>query len=271
MIAKSARSHPQYPFDNAAPQAGDRFASLAELYDGATCRHLDPLGIGPGWHCLEVGAGGGSIAQFISECVGPTGHVVATDINTDWIPTSLAANVEVQRRDIGIDKLAGGAFDLVHERAVLTFVPEREAALTRMIAAVKPGGCLLVEELVAPVTEAAATDNCDHELAQQSRRAIMEVLRRRGGDPLFTHRVAGLIRRAGLTDVGAEGYFVTIRTAAVARLARANIDQIGAEMIATGLISSAELDLYRANLDRPDCPYPASMALISVWGRRQLS
>ena len=98
----------------------------------------------------------------------------------------------------------------------------------RMIAALKPGGWLLVEELVSPVTEAAATGNRDNELAQQSRRALVEVLRRRGGDPVFAHRVAGLILRAGLTDVGSEGYFVPIRTAAVARLARANIDQIGA-------------------------------------------
>ena len=150
------------------------------------------LGIGPGWHCLEVGAGSGSIARFMSERVGPTGRVVAIDINTDWIPASLAANVEVRRHDIGVDDLAKGAFDLVHERAVLTFVPEREAALTRMIAALKPGGCLLVEELVSPVTEAAATDGRDNELAQQSRRAIAEVLRRRGGDPVFAHRVAGL-------------------------------------------------------------------------------
>ena len=271
MVVKSVRSRPQYPFDNAAPQAGERFASLAELYDGATGRHLDRLGIGPGWHCLEVGAGSGSIARFISERVGSTGRVVATDINTDWIPAPLAANVEVRRHDIGVDELARGAFDLIHERAVLTFVPEREAALTRMIAALKPGGCLLVEELVSPVTEAAATDNRDNELAQKSRRAIVEVLRRRGGDAVFAHRVAGLMLRAGLTDVGSEGYFVPIRTAAVARLARANIDQIGAEMIATGLISSAELELYRATLDRPDCLYPASMALISVWGQRQLS
>ena len=129
----------------------------------------------------------------MSERVGPNGHVVAIDINTDWIPASLAANVEVHRHDIGVDELARGAFDLVHERAVLTFVPEREAALTQMIAALKPGGCLLVEELVAPVTEAAATSNRDNVLAQRSRRAVMEVLRRRGNDPVFAHRIAGLI------------------------------------------------------------------------------
>ena len=271
MIVKSARSRRQYPFDNGAPQAGERFESLAELYDGATRRHLDRLGIGPGWRCLEIGAGGGSIARFMSERVGAAGHVVATDINTDWIPAPIAANVEVRRHDIGVDELVRGTFDLVHERAVLTFVPEREAALTRMAGALKPGGYLLVEELVSPVTQAAATNNRDNELAQQSRRAIMEVIRRQGGDPLFALNLAGLILGAGLTDVGAEGYFVPIRTAAVARLARANIDQIGAEMIATGLISSAELDRYRATLDRPDCLFPASMALISVWGRRLLS
>ena len=31
MVVKSAWSRPQYPFDNAAPQAGERFANLAEL------------------------------------------------------------------------------------------------------------------------------------------------------------------------------------------------------------------------------------------------
>jgi SAM-dependent methyltransferase len=270
--ANSAASPPHYPFDNAAPQAGERFARLSELYDGVTGRHLDLLGIGPGWRCLEVGAGGGSIARFMSERVGSDGHVLATDINTDWLPASLAANVDVRNHDIGVDPLAKGAFDLVHARAVLTFVPGREGALTRMIAALKPGGWLLVEELVPPVTEPAATDdNSDSELAKKSRRAIEEVIRRRGGDPAFGRKVPGLILAAGLIDIGAEGYFVPFCTDAVAGLARANIDQIGAEMIATGLMSSAELDRYRATLDRPDCLYPESMALISVWGRRPLS
>ena len=150
----SAVSRSHYPFDNAAPQAGDRFATLATLYDEVTRRHLDRFGIGAGWNCLEVGAGGGSVAGFMSERVGPAGHVVATDINIDWMAGSLPANVELRRHDIGIDPLPERAFDIVHARAVLTFVPERQSALTRMVAALKPGGWLLVEELVPPVTEA---------------------------------------------------------------------------------------------------------------------
>ncbi len=36
-------------------------------------------------------------------------------------------------------------------------------------------------------------------------------------------------------------------------------------------MDGAELERYRAIMERPDCFYPASMALISVWGRRQLA
>lgn len=52
----------RYLFDNSAPEAGARFAGLETLYDAVTRRQLDRLGIGAGWRCLEVGAGGGSIA-----------------------------------------------------------------------------------------------------------------------------------------------------------------------------------------------------------------
>lgn len=96
----SAATSCNYPFDNAAPAAGDRFANLSALYDDVTCRHLDRLGVAAGWRCLDVGAGGGSIARFMSERVGARGHVVATDINTDWIAGALPANVELRHHDI---------------------------------------------------------------------------------------------------------------------------------------------------------------------------
>ena len=226
----SAASASHYPFDNAAPQAGDRFAILATLYDGVTCRHLDRFGIGAGQRCLEVGAGGGSVARFMSERVGP-GHVVATDINIDWMSGSQPGNVELRRHDIGVDPLPERAFDIVHARAVLTFVPQRRSALMRMIAALKPGGWLLVEELVPPVTEALdPSDEADLEIARKGRRAMVELIRRSGGDPDFGWELPGLVNAAGLTEVGAEGYFVPFRTDAVVGLAMANIEQLLPEL-----------------------------------------
>ncbi|HEX2284922.1 MAG TPA: class I SAM-dependent methyltransferase, partial [Mycobacterium sp.] len=102
---ESAGSTREYPFDNAAPQTGARFANLSELYDHVTFRHLDRFRIGAGWRCLEVGAGGGSVARFMSDRAGSTGAVIATDINTDWIAGVLPENVEVRRHDIGVDPL----------------------------------------------------------------------------------------------------------------------------------------------------------------------
>ena len=75
---------------------------------------------------------------------------------------------------------------------------------------------------------------------------------------------------AGLTDFGAEGYFVPFRTDAVAGLARANIDQLAAAIVEAGLMNSAELDRYRRSWNVPIASIRASMALISAWGRRQL-
>jgi len=46
-----------------------------------TERRMTALGIREGLRCLEVGAGGGSVAAWLCEKVGPTGRVVATDIN----------------------------------------------------------------------------------------------------------------------------------------------------------------------------------------------
>lgn len=205
----------------------------------------------------------------MSERVGPTGRVVATDINTDRMSGSLPSNLEVRRHDIGLDPLPGSAFDIVHARAVLTFVPERRSAIARMAVALKPGGWLLVEELVPPITDALyESGDPDIAVVHKARRAIVEMIRRRGGDPVFAWQVPELMGEAGLTQFASEGYFVPFRTDAIAGLAKANIDQLGAAIVEAGLMDAAELAHFRVILERPDCLYPASMALISVWGRR---
>jgi len=271
-VTNSAVTSSHYVFDNAAPQARDRFANLSALYDQVTCRHLDRFGIGAGWSCLEVGAGGGSIAHFMSQRVGAAGGVVATDINIAWLKGALPANVELRQQDIGVDALPEDAFDVVHARAVLTFVPERRAALNRMIAALKPGGWVLIEEMLPPITEAwDRPDEPDVALARKARAAIMEVVRRGGGDPSFPQLLPEYLSAYRLAEFGAEGYFVPFRTDAVLGLSKANIEQLAPAIVDTGLMDAAELERYREVLSRPDCFYPASMALISVWGRRPLA
>ena len=71
----------RYLLSNDAPEAMDRFTAFTTLFDPATFRHLDGLGLAPGWRCWEVGAGGSSVVDYLTRRVGPTGQVLATGLN----------------------------------------------------------------------------------------------------------------------------------------------------------------------------------------------
>ena len=72
-----------YVFDAAWKQERERLGHLEAVWDPGTIRHLETAGVGEGWQCAEIGAGTGSIAEWLSHRVGATGHVVATDIETN--------------------------------------------------------------------------------------------------------------------------------------------------------------------------------------------
>jgi 2-polyprenyl-3-methyl-5-hydroxy-6-metoxy-1,4-benzoquinol methylase len=77
--------------------------------------------------------------------------VLATDLDPRLPPEDTRANLEIRRFDLVHDVLApedaGGGFDLVHARAVLEHIPSRQRALERLIAAVRPDGWLVVEDI----------------------------------------------------------------------------------------------------------------------------
>ncbi len=133
-----------YALENAWRRARERLALLEQGYDPTTTRLLGALGVGEGWRCWEVGAGGGSIARWlceqVGEQVGERGHVLATDLDPRFLDTSDQPNLAVQRHDVVADPLPAEPFDLVHARLVLMHLPARERVLERLVATLKPGG-----------------------------------------------------------------------------------------------------------------------------------
>src|SRR6516164_6521680 len=81
----------------------ERLALLEQLFDPASRRRRDL--VRPGWRCLEVGAGRGSMAVWLAEQVGPSGHVVATDIDITYLERLDVPNLEVRRHNILDDPL----------------------------------------------------------------------------------------------------------------------------------------------------------------------
>ncbi len=138
---------PAYPLEHASELEPERLKLLEEHADATTTRRLRDAGLRRGWDCLEVGAGGGSIARWLSVEVGASGHVTALDIDTSLLTWLVSRNLEVVDGDVLDIELPVQSFDLIHTRMVLMEIPERRRALDRMISWLRPGGWLVVEEL----------------------------------------------------------------------------------------------------------------------------
>jgi ubiquinone/menaquinone biosynthesis C-methylase UbiE len=144
MTSVADRPGRRYPMDNDTPASVRQHQALSDLLDGLTTRRISGLLDLVGARCLEVGAGGGSIAIWLAERVGDDGGVVAVDLKPGQIPPH--RRMEILALDVTRQALPAGPFDLVHARLTLLHVREREQVLRAMVRVVRPGGVLLVED-----------------------------------------------------------------------------------------------------------------------------
>ncbi|MGW2328457.1 methyltransferase domain-containing protein [Streptomyces sp. NPDC001700] len=256
-----------YLLDNARAEAGERFVWLAELFDGVTRGHFDRLGVRAGSRCWEVGAGGTSIPEALAAAVGPTGHVLATDIDPSWLKAG--DGYEVRQHDIAADPPPEpGTFDLVHARLVLVHVPDRARALATMAAALRPGGWLLVEDADTALQPLACLDDSGpaQRRANRLRDAVRELLTGRGADLRYGRTLPRALREAGLADVAATGSF-PVGGLACDRLEAATIRHVRGELLAAGLADDTEIDAHLAAIHAGQLDLTLA-PLISAWGRR---
>src|SRR4051794_22730767 len=134
----------RYALDPAWHAERERLDSLTSLYDARTLRLCEQLGLTAGWHCLDAGAGTGSLATALAERGGPTGSVTALDSDARFLVPR--ESLTVVESDLTNTNLPIGRFELVHARLVLEHLPERDQVLAKLAAAVRPGGWLLIED-----------------------------------------------------------------------------------------------------------------------------
>lgn len=257
----------RYLLDNALVEAGERFVWLAELFDGVTRGHFARLGLAAGWRCWEVGAGGRSIPEALAAAVGPAGYVLATDIDPVWLDAG--AGYAVRRHDIAADEPPElGTFDLVHARLVLVHIPDRVRALATMVAALRPGGWLLVEDADTELQPLVCLDESGpaQRRANRLRGAVRELMRRRGVDLRYGRTLPRVLRQAGLVDVAAAGCF-PVGGVACDRLEAATVRHVRTELLAAGLTDDAEIDAHLAAVDAGELDLTLA-PLFSAWGRR---
>jgi SAM-dependent methyltransferase len=183
----------------------ERLLTLARFRDPQTRKILGALGVGPGWACCDIGTGAGTVATWLAEQVGPNGRVVALDVDTRF--ADCPATVDLQTRDVTTEPIGDAEFDLVHGRAVLQHLHQREAVLDAMIAATRPGGWVVVTDSdwiqfhAQPVPEPFAT---------LSRLTLEGSAQAYGHEPNWGRRMLPAFQARGLVDLEVEGIVDTM-------------------------------------------------------------
>ena len=251
-----------YAFDNAWQHARHRLALLEQCLDPATFRRLESVGVTRGWTCLEAGAGGGSVAHWLCDKVGPAGRVVATDLDTRFLDQLHERNLEVRTLDLTTGNLPQDTFDLVHTRMVLMHIPSRLEVLEKLVAALKPGGWLLVEEQdVYPVLATAS--------GPYSRvwSAFMQSMAARGVARDWARNLPQVMAGTGLRDIEADATVTMFPGASpMAQFWSLTWTQVR-EQLDAALGASATLDEALTMLGDAKNWFTGP-ALIAAWGRR---
>jgi SAM-dependent methyltransferase len=256
-----------YTYDHAWTEERIRLGGLELALDPGTREHLARLGAGPGRRCLEVGAGGGTVAFWLADRVAPGGSVVATDLETDFLEAEAARHpgLEVLKHDISAEDLPTG-FDVVHARYLIEWLPDKRLALQRMVAALRPGGVLLVEEPDFVTIFGAAEPPA-------LRRAVTAAMRHLEStspiDVEYGRRLLDDLIAVGLADAEAVGRCPVVRGGSppAAHFLRLTLEKLRGPLLGDGAITEAEFAEAVTALENRDVTVFMPMT-VAAWGRR---
>jgi SAM-dependent methyltransferase len=148
----------------------------------------------PGQTVLDLGSGAGIDCFLAAKQVGPTGSVIGVDMTPEMIERARAnaergghGNVQFRLGEIENLPVADASVDVIISNCVLNLSPEKERVLAEAYRVLKPGGRIVVSDMVSehPVPE----------IVQGSLDAVAACL------PTPRNRYLEDFRAAGFTDV----------------------------------------------------------------------
>ena len=185
-----------------APREYERLRAQARIWEVATGRVLDQVGLPAGASGLDAGCGPGETMRLLAERVGPEGRVLGVDADPGIGALAVAmlhdsghGHCAFHAHDLTADvPVPGAPFDLVYTRLLLFHLPQRVAVLARLWDAVAPGGHLVVQDYdlraVSVLPELASVDEVG--------RVIIGAFGAAGADVQAGARLAPLFTQAGV-------------------------------------------------------------------------
>jgi SAM-dependent methyltransferase len=258
-------------------QEYERLRAQARVWEEATGRLLDQVGLARGARCLDAGCGPGETMRQLAQRVGPAGEVVGVDVDAalgtqavDMLHGAGHHHCSFARIDLESgEPIPGAPFDLVYARLLLFHVSDPVRVLRRLWDAVAPGGHLVVHDYDLRTVDVFPP----LETMQELGRVVLGAFTGAGRDIHTGHSLPLLLARAGLgapdgTDVA--GRLEPLRTAG-AMLAAVHRSLLPAA-VAMGLTTSeaAERWLQEFTRDVRDHGDHATLwpLLIGAWKRK---
>ena len=178
---------------------------------------LDALAVSEGERLLDVATGPGTVARLASARLGPTGHVLATDLSTAMLAVAEAkglvaggCSIEYRLSPAVPLAAAGASFDVACCQHGLQFFPDRHGALAEMRRALRTGGRI-------GLAVWSGVENCPPFAALRD--AIGEVMgtdaaERYAGGPWGLHApraLADMVTAAGFGEVSVDEIALPVR------------------------------------------------------------
>ena len=251
----------------------ERMDLLANNHAPGTLSLFDLLGTpGKGARCVDFGCGGGHVTLELGRRTGPRGRVVGIDLDTEMLALA-RAQAESQGLDHvsfragAVEDASDADFDVAFARMLLCHLNKPAAMVARMIAAVRRGGMVIVEDMhfAGCFTEPACP--AYNQWVEWFRQAV----RRTGGDLDIGPRLPALLRAEGLTEIGVRVAQPAYVDGPPKQLLQLSMQHVRTAVVSAGLALPAEYDAAHAQLkafsDDPTTVV-ASPRMIQAWGRR---
>ena len=199
----------------------------------------------------------------MAERVGESGRVMSTDVDLRFHGETLP-NMIVREHDITTDRVPTAHFDVVHARAVLQHLPERDEVLDKLTDALKPGGWLVIEDgnfLSFAEQEVPAAYKPMHDIICAGQTTQWR-------DPNFGLKILAALRDRGYVELDVVGDVWAMRPGEPGGewwfLA---LERAGVRLVEAGLMTEDEIEAAIATVRAPGfvMASPLSMAVL---GRR---
>lgn len=189
----------EYIFESAQERAEfERLKQLEEAFDDQTKALIQTSGIAPGWKCLELGPGAGSILKWMSDLVGNAGKVIGVDKNTQYLQGIEAKQVECLEEDIFDVELEKNSFDLIHARYVLVHIAKSQELIKALIELLKTGGVIILEEPDFTAAQVINNNLPNEQAHQRVNEAIRTMFFNLGLDPSFGIKLPSILQSNGI-------------------------------------------------------------------------